>query len=114
MIKLKRAYEKPSRDDGFRILVERLWPRGVTKNEADLGLWLKDIAPSPELRKWYGHDVEKWGEFQKRYRQELNGKSEFIDQVKQRSNDGTVTFVYAARDEEHNSAIVLKEFVERS
>lgn len=114
MIKLKRAYEKPSRDDGFRILVERLWPRGVTKNEADLDLWLKDIAPSPELRKWYGHDVEKWGEFQKRYTQELNGKSEFIDQVKQRTKDGTVTFVYAARDEEHNSAIVLKEFVERS
>ena len=114
MIKLKRAYEKPSRDDGFRILVERLWPRGVTKNEADLDLWLKDIAPSPELRKWYDHDVEKWGEFQKQYRQELNGKSEFVDQLKQRSKDGTVTFVYAARDEEHNSAVVLKEFVERS
>lgn len=112
MIKLKRAYEKPDKGDGFRILVERLWPRGVTKEKADIDLWMKDIAPSAELRKWYSHDVEKWPEFKKRYQKELKGNDELVKELRERAKK-TVTFVYAARDEEHNSAVVLKEFIEK-
>ena len=112
MIKLKRAYEKPSRDDGSRILVERLWPRGLTKERAAVDLWLKEVAPSPELRKWFGHDPAKWEQFQKRYWKELQEKKEAVQQLKQKSKQGTVTLVYAARDEEHNSALVLKRFLE--
>jgi len=111
-IKLKRAYEKPEKSDGSRILVERLWPRGVTKEEADIDLWMKDIAPSAELRKWYSHDVEKWPEFQKRYRKELTANKELVKDLKTRAKK-TVTFVYAAKDEEHNSAVVLKDFIEK-
>jgi uncharacterized protein YeaO (DUF488 family) len=111
-IKLKRAYEKPEKSDGSRILVERLWPRGVTKEEADIDLWMKDIAPSAELRKWYSHDVEKWPEFQKRYRKELTANKELVNDLKTRAKK-TVTFVYAAKDEEHNSAVVLKDFIEK-
>ena len=112
MIKLKRAYETPAKEDGFRVLVERLWPRGLTKEKAAIGLWLKDIAPSPELRTWYNHDVGKWVEFRKRYLEELKTKNDLIKQLKQKTKTGTVTFVYAAKDEEHNSALVLKEFIE--
>ena len=111
-IKLKRAYEKPEKSDGSRILVERLWPRGVTKEEAEIDLWMKDIAPSAELRKWYIHDVEKWPEFQKRYRKELTANKELVNDLKTRAKK-TVTFVYAAKDEEHNSAVVLKDFIEK-
>lgn len=112
-IKLKRAYEKPAKGDGFRILVERLWPRGVSKEDAQIDLWLKDIAPSAELRKWYGHDVEKWPEFKKRYRKELKDNKELIAELKNRVKKEEVTFVYAAKDEEHNSALVLKEYIEK-
>jgi len=112
MIKLKRAYEKPSRSDGTRILVERLWPRGLTKERAALDLWLKDIAPSPDLRKWYGHDVALWPQFEKRYRAELRKRQDLLDLLRQKEREGVVTFVYAAKDEEHNSALVLKEFLE--
>ncbi|HTK37785.1 MAG TPA: DUF488 domain-containing protein [Pyrinomonadaceae bacterium] len=112
-IKLKRAYEKPEKGDGFRILVERLWPRGVTKEKAEIDLWMKDIAPSSELRKWYGHDVEKWPEFKKRYKQELKDNKELVAELKSRVKKDNVTFVYAAKDEEHNSAVVLKDFVEK-
>jgi uncharacterized protein YeaO (DUF488 family) len=112
MIKLKRAYEKPSRDDGSRILVERLWPRGLTKERAAVDLWLKEVAPSPELRKWYRHDPAKWEQFQKRYWKELEENEEAVQLLKQKSKQGTVTLVYAARDEEHNSALVLKRFLE--
>src|SRR5262249_55980527 len=112
MIKLKRAYEKPSRDDGARILVERLWPRGLTKERAALDLWLKEVAPSPELRKWFGHDPAKWEQFQKRYWKELEEKEEAVQLLKQKSKQGTVTLVYAARDEEHNDALALKRFLE--
>jgi uncharacterized protein YeaO (DUF488 family) len=111
MIKLKRAYEKPSKDDGFRILVERLWPRGLAKQRAAVDMWLKDISPSPELRKWYGHDPDRWQEFQKRYWKELRQKKEPIKQLKQKVRAGTVTFIYAAKDEEHNSALALKRFL---
>ena len=108
MIKLKRAYEKPSRADGMRILVERLWPRGLTKKRAALDLWLKDVAPSPALRQWFGHDPAKWEGFQKRYRQELRAKKDAVRMLKEKAKRGAVTLVYAARDEKHNGALVLK------
>jgi len=113
MIILKRIYEPVSPDDGFRILVERLWPRGLSKQTAHIDLWLKDIAPSPELRMWYSHDVMKWAEFQHRYQAELR-KNQILLQLQSLIREkGTVTFVYAARDEEHNSARVLKNFLEK-
>lgn len=112
MIKLKRAYEKPSRDDGERILVERLWPRGLTKERAKLDLWLKEVAPSPELRKWFGHDPAKWEQFQNRYWKELEENEEAVQLLKEKGKEGTVTLVYAARDAEHNGALALKQFLE--
>jgi uncharacterized protein YeaO (DUF488 family) len=112
MIRLKRAYETPSRDDGFRVLVERLWPRGVSKEEAALDLWLKDVAPSTELRKWFGHDPAKWKEFQRRYRAELKDKKDALKLLREKNREGTVTLVYGARDEEHNGALVLKKVLE--
>lgn len=112
MICLKRAYERPSKRDGLRILVERLWPRGVSKEMAAIDLWLKDLAPSTELRKWYGHDPEKWGEFRKRYRAELEQMGDLLVLLKHRTCEGTVTFVYAAHDEDRNSAVILKEYLE--
>ena len=114
MIKLKRAYEKPSTRDGERILVERLWPRGMTKQAARVDLWLKEVAPSADLRKWFSHDEAKWDEFCKRYRLELKAKTELIDLLKKKANASTITFVYAARDTERNSASLLKEFIEKS
>ncbi len=112
MIKLKRVYEEPLKEDGVRILVERLWPRGLTKERAAVDIWLKDIAPSPELRKWFAHKTEKWEEFCKLYWKELEKKQDSIKFLKQKSEGGTVTLVYAARDENHNGAIALKMFVE--
>ncbi|MGE5608496.1 MAG: DUF488 domain-containing protein [Bacillota bacterium] len=113
MFKLKRAYEKPEKGDGYRVLVERLWPRGVSKGEARLDEWMKEVAPSPELRQWFGHDPAKWAEFQKRYRQELKDKGDLIRQLKQKGEEETVTLVYGAKDEEHNAAVVLKGVLER-
>jgi uncharacterized protein YeaO (DUF488 family) len=112
MIKLKRAYEKPSRQDGLRILVERLWPRGVSKEKAAVDLWLKDLAPSTDLRKWFGHDPEKWDEFRKRYWSELKERGDLLRLLKHRTTEGAVTFVYAASDEEHNSAVALKAYLQ--
>jgi uncharacterized protein YeaO (DUF488 family) len=112
-IRLKRAYEEPSKDDGTRILVERLWPRGLSREKAAIDHWAKEIAPSPELRKWYGHDPDKWDEFRRRYRAELDRKGDLLDDLRHRLRSGPVTFVYAARDEQHNSALVLKEYLER-
>ena len=112
MIQLKRVYEKPSRKDGVRILVDRLWPRGLTKERAAVTLWLKDVAPSSELRKWFGHDPAKWKEFQVRYRKELRQKKDALKLLKQKSEDRTVTLVYGARDEQHNEAVVLRKIVE--
>ena len=111
-IRLKRAYEEPEPGDGLRVLVERLWPRGSTKDRAAIDLWMKEIAPSPELRKWYGHDDAKWTEFQKRYRAELGQNKELVEELREKCRGGTVTFVYAARDEVRNSALVLKDFLE--
>jgi len=113
MIKLKRAYEKPTKDDGERILVERLWPRGVTKDQAKLDLWLKDVAPSADLRKWFGHDPDKWVEFRQRYRKELKQKADLIKLLKRKAREGTITLIYAARDEERNGALVLKQLLQK-
>ena len=112
MIHLKRVYEEPSTNDGLRVLVERLWPRGLTKERAAVDLWLKDVAPSPELRKWFGHDPARWEQFQERYRRELREKKDAVRLLKQKAKEGTVTLVYAARDEEHNGALVLKRILQ--
>jgi uncharacterized protein YeaO (DUF488 family) len=113
MIKLKRAYEEPAKADGERILVERLWPRGLSKERAKVTLWLKEIAPSAELRKWFGHDPNKWNEFRSGYTKELKGKKELIELLKCKAREGMITFIYAARDEERNSALILKEFLQK-
>ena len=112
MIQVKRVYEKPSRKDGLRVLVDRLWPRGLTKERAAVKLWLKDVAPSTELRKWFGHDPAKWKQFQVRYRKELREKKDALELLKQKSEEHTVTLVYGARDKEHNEALVLKSVLE--
>jgi uncharacterized protein YeaO (DUF488 family) len=111
-IKLKRAYKSAEPADGLRILVERLWPRGVSKEEAHLEDWCKDIAPSNELRKWYGHQVERWPSFRKKYIEELERNADVVSELYQRCEGKTVTFIYAAHDEAHNSAVVLKDFME--
>jgi uncharacterized protein YeaO (DUF488 family) len=109
---LKRAYEPPATADGTRILVDRLWPRGVTKAKAGIDLWLKELAPSTELRKWFGHDPEKWPEFQKKYRAELKGNPA-LPELRKLCRDGDVTLVYAAKDESHNDAVVLRQLLGR-
>lgn len=111
-IKLKRVYEKPEESDGVRILVERLWPRGLSKNDAAVDLWLKDLAPSTELRKWFGHDPSKWNEFKKRYFAELENSRESVNELIGIMGKGDVTLVYASKDEEHNNSVALKEYVE--
>jgi uncharacterized protein YeaO (DUF488 family) len=114
MIKLKRVYEQADKADGFRVLVERLWPRGISKERARLDLWLKDVSPSPELRKWFAHDPEKWEVFRARYRVELEANPEVVERLRILAAEGTLTLVYAASDEQHNSARILKEFLEGS
>ncbi len=110
---LKRAYEPAVRTDGRRVLVDRLWPRGLSKGKAKLDLWLKDIAPSTELRQWFAHDPDKWPEFRKRYRAELRGNPA-LSELRTLARRGKVTLVYAARDQEHNEAIVLRQILERA
>ena len=110
-IQLKRIYEPYSKEDGYRLLVDRLWPRGFTKEKAALDLWLKEIAPSTELRKWFGHDPEKWKEFQKKYRIELKQNKEALDRLMDYIKKGKVTLLYGAKDEEHNEAQVIKDFI---
>jgi uncharacterized protein YeaO (DUF488 family) len=110
-IQIKRVYEKSDAKDGFRILVDRLWPRGLTKEKAAADLWLKDIAPSTELRKWFNHDPEKWKEFQKKYQKELKENKEAVSVLKEHLKQGPVTLLYAAKDEVHNEADVIKNFV---
>jgi len=108
-LKIKRVYDKPAEEDGTRILVDRLWPRGLTKQKAKVDVWLKDIAPSTELRKWFAHDPEKWKEFIKKYKKELHENKEQAAILKEYLKQGTVTLVYGARDEVHNEALVIKE-----
>ena len=110
---LKRAYDAPAKADGERILVDRLWPRGVTKAKAKIDLWLKDVAPSTELRQWFGHDPEKWAEFKRRYRTELK-RNPALAELREHAERGDVTLVYAAHDEQHNQAVVLKQILDRS
>jgi uncharacterized protein YeaO (DUF488 family) len=112
-VKLKRVYEKSTKEDGTRILVDRLWPRGLTKEKANVDVWLKEIAPSTELRNWFHHDPARWTEFKKRYHAELKSKEEQIELLKRELKVRTVTLVYAAKDEEHNEALVLKELLSR-
>ncbi|MEK6224278.1 MAG: DUF488 domain-containing protein [Thermodesulfobacteriales bacterium] len=112
-IKLKRIYEEPETSDGIRILVERLWPRGLSKEKAKVDIWLKDAAPSTELRKWFSHDPEKWEEFKQRYYNELLQKERLLkDTVKVKLKE-KITFVYASKEEEFNNAVALKEYVEK-
>jgi uncharacterized protein YeaO (DUF488 family) len=110
-IRIKRVYEKPSREDGIRVLVDRLWPRGLTKERAAVDLWMKNIAPSTELRKWFDHDPNKWKQFMRRYRLELKKNKEQALSLKEQARRGTVTLLYGAKDEEHNEALVLKKYL---
>ncbi|MER0169122.1 MAG: DUF488 domain-containing protein [Nitrosomonas sp.] len=112
VILLKRAYEPPGSDDGFRILVDRLWPRGVSKDAARIDWWFKDIAPSTSLRKWFGHDPLRWDEFRNRYCQELDQNLEAVGQLVEHLHRGPVTLVYGAKDTEHSHALVLKAYLE--
>jgi uncharacterized protein YeaO (DUF488 family) len=111
-IGLKRAYEAPDARDGYRVLVDRIWPRGVKKEDARIDAWPKEIAPSNELRKWFGHDPDKWEEFKSRYFRELQDHRDALDDLLGRVRAGTVTLVFAARDEKHNNAVALKEYLE--
>ncbi len=106
-IKVKRIYEEPKKSDGLRILVDRLWPRGIKKEEAHIDLWLKEIAPSDSLRKWYNHDAQKWTEFQKRYAKELKEKEELVNQIREESKKRNVTLLFSAKETEHNNAVAL-------
>ncbi|HEX9873251.1 MAG TPA: DUF488 domain-containing protein [Deferrimonas sp.] len=112
-IRLKRAYEEASKQDGCRVLVDRIWPRGVSKEGAKIDLWLKEIAPSDGLRKWFGHDPAKWEEFRKRYFAELDERAESLEELREKAGDGRLTLVFGARDEEHNNAVALKDFLEK-
>lgn len=112
MIKLKRIYEKPEKSDGYRVLVDRLWPRGLSKEKAAVHLWLKDIAPSDRLRKWFGHDPKKWQVFQKRYKKEIAANKAVFNKLRSiAKKEKNVTLLYAAKDKEHNQAVVLKNLL---
>ena len=111
MIKLKRAYDPASEDDGVRFLVERLWPRGVKKTALRLDAWLKDVAPSTELRRWFSHDPSKWIEFQRRYSAELDAKPEAVEPILEADRRGRVTLVYSSHDEEHNNAVAPRAYL---
>ncbi len=110
-IHLKRAYEEPAKADGWRVLVERLWPRGVAKDAALIDEWVKDAAPSTELRKWFGHDPAKWEEFRARYFAELDDRPGILDELARRAKRGKVTFVYGSRETRFNAAVALREYL---
>jgi len=112
LIRLKRIYEQPSDQDGVRVLVDKLWPRGLRKNEVRLDAWLKEIAPDDELRKWFSHDPEKWEKFRIRYLKELEQKEEYVQTLIEKANKTDLTLLYAAKNERFNNAIVLKEYLE--
>ena len=112
-VRLKRVYEPPEPSDGYRVLIDRLWPRGVSKEQAHLDEWVRDLAPSSELRRWFGHDPAKFDEFRRRYRTELAAQEEKLRDLRSRARRGTLTLVYAARDTEHNDAVVLAELLRR-
>ena len=112
-IKVKRAYEAPDKSDGTRILVDRLWPRGLTKKKAAIDLWLKEIAPTTELRQWFGHDPDKWQRFRGRYETEIRHNTDLLQRLEHEAREGTITLIYGARDEKHTEALVLKQMLER-
>jgi uncharacterized protein YeaO (DUF488 family) len=112
-IRLKRVYDKPAKADGRRVLVDRIWPRGLTKQEARIDKWLKEIAPSTKLRKWFRHDPARWNEFKKRYAAELDDRREQVERLARESHKRTVTLLFGAKDIEHNNAVALKECIER-
>lgn len=114
-IRVKRIYDEPARSDGLRVLVDRVWPRGLSKEKAELDHWLKDLAPSSELRKWYGHDPDRWQEFRDRYRQELKDESpEDLDRLKECLDErGRVTLLFSAKETERNNAVALAQFLEK-
>jgi uncharacterized protein YeaO (DUF488 family) len=111
-IDVKRAYDPPARSDGYRVLVDRIWPRGVTKEDLKIDAWLKEVAPSTALRKWFGHDPKKWDEFRRRYARELEPHAAALEQLVERARAGHVTLVFAAKDTEHNNAVALREHLE--
>jgi uncharacterized protein YeaO (DUF488 family) len=113
MIAIKRAYDPPGEGDGVRVLVDRLWPRGVTKTAAKVDRWMRELAPSTALRKWFGHDPARWAEFRRRYFKELTGQGDAIAELRKLARGGSVTLVYGAKDVEHNDAVALKAFLER-
>ncbi len=112
-VKMKRAYDEPEASDGTRVLIDRLWPRGLTKERAKIDLWLKDVAPSAELRKWYGHELERWEEFRRRYQAELQSEParEALERLRGLERQGTVTLIVGARDSEHSDGAVLRELL---
>ena len=112
-VRIKRAYEEPAMDDGYRVLVDRMWPRGVRKDQARLDAWFREVGPSNELRKWFGHQESRWAEFKKRYFQELDQNPEGLDELIAKARDQQVTLVYAASDREHNNAVALREFLQK-
>lgn len=109
---IKRIYEPKGPEDGYRVLVDRLWPRGISKDAAALDLWAKEIAPSEDLRKWFGHDPQRWAEFRRRYKAELTAHAEMLQALRDQNEMGPVTLLFAAKDEAHNQAVVLKEVLE--
>jgi uncharacterized protein YeaO (DUF488 family) len=113
LVKVRRVYDEPDENDGFRILVDRLWPRGLSKDRAKIDLWLKDIGPSNELRKWFAHDPGKWVEFKRRYFEELGDKTELLELVLKKAGEGAVTLLYGTKNEKNNNAIALKEYIEK-
>lgn len=111
-IRVKRVYESPAKTDGKRYLVDRIWPRGIKKDAIEIEDWVKELGPSTELRKWFGHDASRWTEFKKRYFKELTGKEEQWKPIRSQARKHTVTLVYSARDEDHNQAVALREFLQ--
>jgi len=111
-IRVKRVYDPPSRRDGHRVLVDRVWPRGVSKEAAQIAQWLRDIAPSTKLRQWFGHDPVRWDEFRRRYFRELSGREDALRSLRARARKQTVTLVFGAKDEQHNNAVALKEYLQ--
>mgnify|MGYP006298637539 CR=1 FL=1 len=112
MIKIKRVYDNVTEEDGFRVLVDRIWPRGLSKENAQIDYWPKEVAPSEELRKWFAHDPEKWSEFKEKYKEELSEKDEEIVELKELAQKNEeLTLLYAAKDKDHNNAVILKDFL---